>query len=223
MTTTAHRRLTPRSSSRPSAPSSTPSAPRSSPTSASATRDYIRRVIKAQRGLEVAGRGAAAVRLPAAGLAGAAPPRSALSKILDNMEIGHNVMHGQYDWMGDPALNSQDVRVGHRCARRAVAALATTTCTTRYTNILGKDRDIGYGILRMDEDQKWHPYYLGNPVYAFAADAVLRVGRGAARPRGRAASSPASAPRGTTRKLLRGDLAARSAARRSRTTCCSRR
>ena len=25
----------------------------------------------------------------------------------------------------------------------------------------------GYGILRMDEDQKWRPYYLGNPVYAF--------------------------------------------------------
>jgi hypothetical protein len=29
------------------------------------------------------------------------------AKILDNMEIGHNVMHGQYDWTGDPALNSQ--------------------------------------------------------------------------------------------------------------------
>jgi fatty acid desaturase len=36
-----------------------------------------------------------------------------------------------------------------------------------YTNVLGKDRDIGYGILRMDEDQQWRPYYLGNPVYAF--------------------------------------------------------
>ena len=36
-----------------------------------------------------------------------------------------------------------------------------------FTNILGKDRDIGYGILRMDEDQEWHPYYLGNPLYAF--------------------------------------------------------
>jgi fatty acid desaturase len=35
-----------------------------------------------------------------------------------------------------------------------------------YTNILGKDRDVGYGILRMDEDQKWRPYYLGNPLYA---------------------------------------------------------
>ena len=62
-----------------------------------------------------------------------------------------------------------------------------------YTNILGKDRDIGYGILRMDEDQPWHPYYLGNPVYAFAADGVLRVGRGAARPRGREHRRRASA------------------------------
>ncbi len=26
-----------------------------------------------------------------------------ISKILDNMEIGHNVMHGQYDWMREPA------------------------------------------------------------------------------------------------------------------------
>jgi fatty acid desaturase len=35
-----------------------------------------------------------------------------------------------------------------------------------HTNILGKDRDIGYGILRMSEEQEWRPYYLGNPVYA---------------------------------------------------------
>ena len=55
-----------------------------------------------------------------------------------------------------------------------------------FTNILGKDRDIGYGILRMTEDQQWHPYYLGNPVYATLLAAVLPVGRGAARPRGRA-------------------------------------
>ena len=32
-----------------------------------------------------------------------------------------------------------------------------------YTNILDKDRDIGYGVLRMDPAQKWNPYYLGNP------------------------------------------------------------
>jgi linoleoyl-CoA desaturase len=35
-----------------------------------------------------------------------------------------------------------------------------------HTNIHGKDRDIGYGVLRMSEEQPWEPYYLGNPVYA---------------------------------------------------------
>ena len=35
-----------------------------------------------------------------------------------------------------------------------------------HTNIVGKDRDIGYGVLRMSEDQQWRPYYLGNPLYA---------------------------------------------------------
>jgi fatty acid desaturase len=35
-----------------------------------------------------------------------------------------------------------------------------------HTNIVGKDRDIGYGVLRMSEDQRWNPYYLGNPVWA---------------------------------------------------------
>ena len=35
-----------------------------------------------------------------------------------------------------------------------------------HTNIVGKDRDIGYGILRMSEDEPWRPYYLGNPLYA---------------------------------------------------------
>ena len=64
---------------------------------------YIRKVVKAQRGFEVAGR-ALFYLPPAWPLAVAA---LSVSKILDNMEIGHNVMHGQYDWMGDPGLNSR--------------------------------------------------------------------------------------------------------------------
>ena len=65
--------------------------------------DYIRGIVKKQRQFEVAGR--ALMYLPPAWpLAVAA---LSISKILDNMEIGHNVMHGQYDWMGDPGLNSR--------------------------------------------------------------------------------------------------------------------
>ncbi|HET7683246.1 MAG TPA: acyl-CoA desaturase [Marmoricola sp.] len=123
---------------------------------------YIRGILKRQRQLEVAGR--ALMYLPPAWpLAVAA---LSLSKILDNMEIGHNVMHGQYDWMGDPALNSRMFDWDNVCPGEQWKYSHNYIHHT-FTNILGKDRDIGYGILRMDEDQKWHPYYLGNPVYAF--------------------------------------------------------
>ncbi|SDH92680.1 linoleoyl-CoA desaturase [Actinokineospora alba] len=129
-----------------------------------ADRKYIYDVIKVQRTLEVMGRGLL--------FAGFFPPAWVLgvtalsvSKILDNMEIGHNVMHGQYDWMRDPALNSKmfdwDTVAPAENWKHSHNYIHHT-----YTNILGKDRDIGYGVLRMDEGQKWNPYYLGNPVYA---------------------------------------------------------
>jgi fatty acid desaturase len=124
--------------------------------------DYIRGVVKAQRAFEGAGR--ALFYLPPAWPLAVAS--LSISKILDNMEIGHNVMHGQYDWMGDPGLNSRMYEWDTVCPSEQWKYSHNYIHHT-YTNILGKDRDIGYGILRMDEDQKWRPYYLGNPVYAF--------------------------------------------------------
>ena len=88
-----------------------------------------------------------------------------VSKILDNMEIGHNVMHGQYDWMGDPGLNSRMYDWDTVCPGEQWKYSHNYIHHT-YTNILGKDRDIGYGILRMDEDQQWRPQHLLNPVNA---------------------------------------------------------
>lgn len=123
---------------------------------------YIRRVLKAQRAFEVTGR--ALFYLPPAWPLAVAS--LAVSKILDNMEIGHNVMHGQYDWMGDPALSSRRYEWDNVCPSDQWKYSHNYIHHT-FTNILGKDRDIGYGILRMDEDQPWRPYYLGNPVYAF--------------------------------------------------------
>ncbi len=126
--------------------------------------DYIRTVIKAQRGLEISGRALLfAGFLPPAWLAGTAA--LSLSKILDNMEIGHNVMHGQYDWMKDPALDSKRFEWDSACPgdqwRHSHNYMHHT-----HTNVLGKDRDIGYGVLRMSEDQEWRPRDLGNPAYA---------------------------------------------------------
>ena len=123
---------------------------------------YIRSIVKAQRAFEVAGR--ALFYLPPAWPLAVAS--LSLSKILDNMEIGHNVMHGQYDWMGDPGLSSRMFEWDNVCPSDQWKYSHNYIHHT-FTNILGKDRDIGYGILRMDEDQAWHPYYLGNPLYAF--------------------------------------------------------
>jgi NADPH-dependent stearoyl-CoA 9-desaturase len=135
---------------------------------------YIRRVIKAQRALEVGGRALLfAGILPPAWLAGTA--MLAASKILDNMEIGHNVMHGQYDWMGDPALTSRNFEWDSACPSDQWRHSHNYMHHT-YTNIVDMDRDIGYGILRMSEDQRWHPYYLGNPVYAFLLMVFFQYG-----------------------------------------------
>ncbi len=126
--------------------------------------DYINKIIKTQRGLEVAGRGLMYLGfLPPFWLA--AVGALSVSKILDNMEIGHNVMHGQYDWTRIPELNSKtfewDTAAPGDNWRHSHNYLHHT-----HTNIVDKDRDVGYGILRMDPAQKWHPVYLGNPVYA---------------------------------------------------------
>ena len=126
--------------------------------------EYINGIIRAQRGLEVAGRGLLFFGLlPPAWIGGTAA--LSLSKILDNMEIGHNIMHGQYDWTGDERLNGKTFEWDTACPgdqwRHSHNYMHHT-----HTNIVGKDRDIGYGILRMSEQQPWHPYYLGNPIYA---------------------------------------------------------
>lgn len=66
---------------------------------------YIRRVIAAQRGLEAAGRVTLFASLfPPAWFLGAG--LLGLAKVIENMEIGHNVIHGQWDWMNDPEIHS---------------------------------------------------------------------------------------------------------------------
>ncbi|HEU4811571.1 MAG TPA: acyl-CoA desaturase, partial [Nocardioides sp.] len=87
-----------------------------------------------------------------------------VAKILENMEIGHNVMHGQWDWMNDPEIHSstwewdtaqpaEQWKHSHNYIHH------------QFTNVLGHDNDIGYGILRMAREQRWHPANLGQPVY----------------------------------------------------------
>jgi fatty acid desaturase len=131
---------------------------------------YIRNVYKAVRFSEVLGRGLlfAGVFLPEqwlmlAWVAGVLV--LGVSKILDNMELGHNVIHGQFDWMGDPKLNGKTFEwdiVGTSDNWRKTHNFRHHT----YTNVHGMDDDIGYGVLRLFPEQPWSPGRLGQPLYA---------------------------------------------------------
>src|SRR5690348_10114474 len=124
---------------------------------------YIRNVIALQRRLALLGRAillASRFRVPWAVGAGTL----GVAKILENMEIGHNVLHGQWDWMNDPVINSQvwdwDTASTSESWKHSHNYIHHT-----YTNIRGKDKDLGYEILRIDPAQKWAPRYLGQPIY----------------------------------------------------------
>jgi linoleoyl-CoA desaturase len=90
----------------------------------------------------------------------------ALGKILENMEIGHNVLHAQWDWMQDPHIQSGTWEWDMACPSDQWKHSHNVMHHT-WTNVLGKDRDVGYGMLRMTERQRWHPFYLVQPVSSF--------------------------------------------------------
>ena len=90
----------------------------------------------------------------------------AVAKVLDNMEIGHNVLHGQWDWMRDPKIHSSTWEWDH-ASPAAQWKRAHNVQHHTFTNILGKDNDLGYGIMRVDEDQPWKPRYLVQPLWNF--------------------------------------------------------
>ena len=105
-----------------------------------------------------------------------------MAKILENMEIGHNVLHGQWDWMNDPQINSSTWDWDTASTAEAWKHSHNYVHHT-FTNILGKDKDLGYEIMRIDPRQKWHPVYLLQPFYNLLLMALLRVGGRLPRPR----------------------------------------
>jgi fatty acid desaturase len=124
---------------------------------------YIRRMIRIQRGTEIGGRALiyAGIVFPPAFLAGAAT--LGVAKILDNMEVGHNIMHGQWDWMRDPKIHSSSWEWDTACPADQWKHSHNVEHHT-WTNVVGKDKDVGYGILRMSEQEPWQPRHLLNPI-----------------------------------------------------------
>ncbi|GIE99788.1 fatty acid desaturase family protein [Paractinoplanes rishiriensis] len=135
---------------------------------------YIRRVIAWQRGLELGSRGVLLFSLfPPAWLVGTAG--LTVAKILENMEIGHNVLHGQWDWMRDPKIHSTKWEWDHASPAEQWKHSHNELHHT-YTNVIGRDNDLGYGIMRVDEDQRWHPAHLGQPLYNFVNACFFEYG-----------------------------------------------
>lgn len=124
--------------------------------------DYIRTVVTAQRRLELGSRAVLLLSLfPPAWLAGTVG--LSVSKIIENMELGHNVMHGQWDWMRDPAIHSTTWEWDH-ASPADMWKHSHNELHHTYTNVLGKDHDLGFGIMRVDEDQPWRPFLLFQPL-----------------------------------------------------------
>ncbi len=142
-------------------------------------RRYIRNVIKTQRGLALGGRViilASVLFLPSwgHGLASYTVFLSllvfgafslGLAKIIENMEIAHNVMHAQWDWMRDEDIQSSTWEWDNVCPS-AEWKVSHNYKHHTWTNVLGKDPDVGYGMLRVSPEQRWKPFYLGQPIYA---------------------------------------------------------
>jgi NADPH-dependent stearoyl-CoA 9-desaturase len=135
---------------------------------------YIRRMIKIQRSLDVGSRAVLLFSLfPPAWLVGTAG--LSIAKILDNMEIGHNVLHGQWDWMRDPKIHSTTWKWDFASPAEQWQHSHNELHHT-YTNVVGRDNDLGYGIMRVDEDQPWTPAYLGQPFYNFLNACLFEYG-----------------------------------------------
>jgi NADPH-dependent stearoyl-CoA 9-desaturase len=137
-------------------------------------RRYIESMIAMQRRLAVLSRVLLlASRYRPAWLAGTAT--LSMAKILENMEIGHNVLHGQWDWMNDPQINSSTWDWDTASTAEAWKHSHNYVHHT-FTNILGKDKDLGYEIMRIDPRQKWHPVYLLQPFYNLVLMAFFEWG-----------------------------------------------
>src|SRR6202040_33945 len=134
----------------------------------------IRRTIAAQRALEVAARVLLAASSRRSGW-WAGTVTLGVAKIIENMEIGHNVMHGQWDWMNDPEIHSStwewdmpgvssQWRYSHNYTHHI------------YTNVIGMDDDMGFGIMRITRDEPWQPSHLVQPLRNFLLAAIFGWG-----------------------------------------------
>ena len=123
---------------------------------------YIRRAIGFQRLLDVGARLLIGGSRSRTGWA-VGTAALAYAKSVENMELGHNVSHGQWDWMNDPEIHSSTWEWD------MVALSSQWRYSHNYrhhvfSNVLGMDDDLGFGVMRVTRDQPWKPQYLLQPL-----------------------------------------------------------
>ncbi|MHA4853401.1 fatty acid desaturase family protein [Rhodococcus sp. MSC1_016] len=135
---------------------------------------YIRRTIGFQRLLDAAARLVIhGSRKPAGWVLGTTA--LAVAKSVENMEIGHNVSHGQWDWMNDPEIHSTNWEWD-------MAGLSSQWRYSHnyrhhvFSNVVGMDEDLGYGVLRITRDQPWKPENLLQPLRNLVMAAMFEWG-----------------------------------------------
>jgi NADPH-dependent stearoyl-CoA 9-desaturase len=91
------------------------------------------------------------------------------------MELAHNIIHGQWDWMNDPEIHSSTWEwdmVGPSTHWRS----SHNHRHHMYTNIIGLDDDLGFGVLRVTREQEWRPGNLLQPLRAVLLAAAFEWG-----------------------------------------------
>jgi NADPH-dependent stearoyl-CoA 9-desaturase len=141
-------------------------------------RAYILRLIRVQRGLALGGRlvmVASLLLAPGWGHAlagwgaclavlGLGTAMLGIAKILENMEIAHNVLHAQWDWMKDPQIQSSTWEWDTMYPSDRWIQSHNVVHHT-WTNVVGKDDDVGYGFFRVTELQPWRPRHRWQPLW----------------------------------------------------------
>ncbi|HEX5372592.1 MAG TPA: acyl-CoA desaturase [Aquabacterium sp.] len=100
-----------------------------------------------------------------------------LHRNLESIEIGHNVLHGQYDSFPEiPQFHSRNFKwkapVDEEGWRREHNGLHHV-----HTNVFEKDPDLNHGILRMNDQVPWNNYHRWQvPMYLFIAYPIVLYG-----------------------------------------------
>ncbi len=137
-------------------------------------RAYIKCVITFHRCLEIASRLAIGMSKGRFGWAFGTAALAA-AKSIENMELGHNISHGQWDWMNDPEIHSNTWEWDN-------AGLTSQWQHSHnyrhhvFANVVGVDDDLGFRILRVTRDQEWTPATLLQPLYAVLLAAAFEWG-----------------------------------------------